>query len=55
MGIGIAVVDSADAVLVAPIDRAQRIKGPWRELEHRASPRPEAAAVHRPWGWYETL
>jgi mannose-1-phosphate guanylyltransferase/mannose-6-phosphate isomerase len=53
---GLAVVDTADAVLVAPIERAQEIKGLVAELE--AAGHPEArtpARVHRPWGWYQTM
>lgn len=53
---GLAVVDTADAVLVAPIERAQEIKGLVADLE--ASGAVEArtpARVHRPWGWYQTM
>jgi mannose-1-phosphate guanylyltransferase/mannose-6-phosphate isomerase len=53
---GLAVVDTADAILVAPIERAQEVKGLVAELE--AQKLPEAttpARVHRPWGWYQTM
>lgn len=53
---GLAVVDTADAILVAPIERAQEVKGLVTELE--AQKLPEAttpARVHRPWGWYQTM
>jgi mannose-1-phosphate guanylyltransferase/mannose-6-phosphate isomerase len=53
---GLAVVDTADAILVAPIERAQEVKGLVSELE--AMKLPEAttpARVHRPWGWYQTM
>ncbi|TVQ57711.1 MAG: mannose-1-phosphate guanylyltransferase/mannose-6-phosphate isomerase [Rhodobacteraceae bacterium] len=53
---GLAVVDTPDAVLVAPLDRAQEIKGLVATLS--AGGRREAtepARVHRPWGWYQTM
>jgi mannose-1-phosphate guanylyltransferase/mannose-6-phosphate isomerase len=53
---GLAVVDTADAVLVAPIERTQEVKALVAELA--AEGRPEArtpARVHRPWGWYQTM
>ena len=53
---GLAVVDTADAVLVAPIERTQEVKGLVARLD--AEGRPEArvpARVHRPWGWYQTM
>jgi mannose-1-phosphate guanylyltransferase/mannose-6-phosphate isomerase len=53
---GLAIVETADAVLVAPLDRAQEVKGLVGFLE--ASGRPEAtepARVHRPWGSYQTM
>ncbi|TVQ59053.1 MAG: mannose-1-phosphate guanylyltransferase/mannose-6-phosphate isomerase [Rhodobacteraceae bacterium] len=53
---GLAVVDTPDAVLVAPLDRAQEIKGLVTALT--AGGRREAtepARVHRPWGWYQTM
>lgn len=53
---GIAVVDTADAVLVAPIDRAQEVKGLVAELEAKGVPEASTPArVHRPWGWYQTM
>lgn len=53
---GLTVIDTADAVLVAPIERAQEVKGLVAALA--AQGRPEArtpARVHRPWGWYQTM
>jgi mannose-1-phosphate guanylyltransferase/mannose-6-phosphate isomerase len=53
---GLVVVDTADAVLVAPLARAQEVKGLVGALA--AQGRPEAdtpARVHRPWGWYQTM
>jgi mannose-1-phosphate guanylyltransferase/mannose-6-phosphate isomerase len=53
---GLAIVDTADAVLVAPIERAQEIKGLVAELEaagHGEARSP--ARVHRPWGWFQTM
>jgi mannose-1-phosphate guanylyltransferase/mannose-6-phosphate isomerase len=53
---GLTVVDTADAVLVAPIERTQEVKGLVAKLA--AEGRPEArtpARVHRPWGWYQTM
>ena len=53
---GMAVVDTADAVLVAPIERTQEVKALVGQLA--AEGRPEArtpARVHRPWGWYQTM
>lgn len=52
----LAVIDTPDAVLVAPLDRAQEVKGLVATLT--ALGRPEAdtpARVHRPWGWYQTM
>lgn len=52
----LAVVDTADAVLVAPIARAQEVKDLVGQME--AAGHPEArvpARVHRPWGWYQTV
>ena len=53
---GLAVIDTPDAVLVAPLARAQEIKGLVAALA--ADGRREAtepARVHRPWGWYQTM
>lgn len=50
------VVETADAVLVAPKAAAQDIKALVQTLKQRK--RDEAvqpARVHRPWGWYETI
>ena len=53
---GLAVVDTADAVLVAPIERAQEIKGIVASLEAAGAPEAVSSArVHRPWGWYQTI
>jgi len=53
---GLAVVDTPDAVLVAPLDRTQEVKTLVGLMA--AQGRPEAdtpARVHRPWGWYQTM
>jgi len=53
---GLAVIDTPDAVLVAPLARAQEIKGLVAALA--ADGRREAtepARVYRPWGWYQTM
>jgi mannose-1-phosphate guanylyltransferase/mannose-6-phosphate isomerase len=50
------IVDTPDAVLVAPLDRTQEVKALVAGLA--AQGRPEAtvpARVHRPWGWYQTM
>lgn len=50
------VVETADAVLVAPRSSAQQVKALAERL--RASDRAEATShrrVYRPWGWYEGL
>ena len=53
---GVAVVDTADAVLVAPIDRAQEIKALVGELETEGVAEASTPArVRRPWGWYQTV
>ena len=53
---GLAVIDTADAVLVAPIERAQEVRGIVAELEARGvSEASTPARVHRPWGWYQTM
>lgn len=52
----LAIVDTPDAVLVAPLARTQEIKGLVAALA--AAGREEAtipARVHRPWGWYQTM
>jgi mannose-1-phosphate guanylyltransferase/mannose-6-phosphate isomerase len=53
---GLAVIDTPDAVLVAPLDRTQEVKKLVAGLT--ASGRREAtepARVFRPWGWYQTM
>ena len=53
---GLAVVDTPDALLVAPLARTQEVKALVAALV--AEGRPEAttpARVHRPWGWYQTM
>lgn len=50
------VVETADAVLVAPRERAQEVKRAVQTL--KKTQRPEAsthARVYRPWGYYETI
>jgi mannose-1-phosphate guanylyltransferase/mannose-6-phosphate isomerase len=57
MGVdGLAVVDTADAVLVAPIERSQEIRGLVQALEAEGAEEVRAPArVHRPWGWYQVV
>lgn len=53
---GLTVVDTRDALLVAPVARAQEVKGLVALLD--AEGRPEArmpTRVQRPWGWYQTV
>ena len=53
---GLAVIDTPDALLVAPLARAQEVRGLVAAMT--AQGRPEAAQsarTHRPWGWYETI
>jgi mannose-1-phosphate guanylyltransferase/mannose-6-phosphate isomerase len=53
---GLAVVDTADAVLVAPIERSQEVKALVEELEAEGIAEARTPArVHRPWGWYQTM
>jgi mannose-1-phosphate guanylyltransferase/mannose-6-phosphate isomerase len=53
---GIAVIDTPDAVLVAPLDRVQEIKCLVSGLAERGRREAtEPARVHRPWGWYQTM
>ena len=53
---GLAVVDTADALLVAPIERAQEVKALVADLEARGLEEATTPArVHRPWGWYQTM
>jgi mannose-1-phosphate guanylyltransferase / mannose-6-phosphate isomerase len=53
---GLVVIDTPDALLVAPLDRAQEIKGLVSALaEGGRREATEPARVHRPWGWYQTM
>jgi mannose-1-phosphate guanylyltransferase/mannose-6-phosphate isomerase len=50
------VVQTRDATLVAPLERAQDVSAVVQAL--KATERPEIAThtmVHRPWGWYDSL
>ena len=52
----LAIIDTPDAVLVAPLDRTQEVKNLVTVLASQG--RTEAVAparVHRPWGWYQTM
>ncbi|HMQ92235.1 MAG TPA: mannose-1-phosphate guanylyltransferase/mannose-6-phosphate isomerase [Amaricoccus sp.] len=52
---GLAVIDTADAVLIAPIERSHEIKALVNELEAEGIAEAcTSARVHRPWGWYQT-
>lgn len=52
----LAIVETTDAILVAPRERAQEVKALVGAL--KAQGRPEAVEHlrnHRPWGWYQTM
>jgi mannose-1-phosphate guanylyltransferase/mannose-6-phosphate isomerase len=45
-----------DAVLIAPLSRAQEVRAAVESLKARQSPQADAfLRDHRPWGWFETL
>src|SRR6185436_17729871 len=49
---GLAVIETADAVLVAPIERSHEVKALVQELEADGVQEASTSArVHRPWGW----
>jgi mannose-1-phosphate guanylyltransferase/mannose-6-phosphate isomerase len=53
---GMLCVATQDAVVVAPLDRAQDVKNAVEELRARGHPRAdEPARVYRPWGSYQTM
>jgi mannose-1-phosphate guanylyltransferase/mannose-6-phosphate isomerase len=53
---GLAVIDTPDALLIAPLERTQEVKRLVGELERLNRPEASAPArVHRPWGWYQTM
>jgi mannose-1-phosphate guanylyltransferase/mannose-6-phosphate isomerase len=53
---GLAVIDTADALLVAPIERAQEVRDLVAGLEaKKLAEAVTPARVHRPWGWYQTM
>lgn len=50
------VVETPDAVFVAPLQRAQEVKGLVTALQQQGRKEAEFhLRVHRPWGWYESL
>ena len=52
----LAIIETTDAILVAPRERAQEVKALVGAL--KAQGRPEAVEHlrnHRPWGWYQTM
>lgn len=50
------IVETADAVMIAPRDRAQDVKGLVDELKRQKRPvATEHLRTHRPWGWYQTM
>ena len=51
---GLAVIDTKDAVLVAPLDQAQKIKELVVQLQGREE-LTHQREVHRPWGSYESV
>ena len=53
---GLAIVDTPDALLVAPLSRSQDVKRLVGVLEAQGKPQATMPArVHRPWGWYQTM
>lgn len=53
---GLAIIDTHDAVLVAPLDQAQEVKALVAGLAEAGRPEAvEHARVYRPWGWYQTI
>lgn len=53
---GIAVIETGDAVLVMPVDQAQKVKELIGELRERDRPEVDThTLVYRPWGSYETV
>ncbi len=53
---GLAVIDTTDALLIAPLEKAQEVKALVGELDDEG--RAEAtihSRVYRPWGWYQTI
>ncbi len=53
---GLAIIETPDAIMVAPRDKAQEVKGLVNAL--KAEGRDEAVEHirnHRPWGWYQTM
>jgi mannose-1-phosphate guanylyltransferase / mannose-6-phosphate isomerase len=53
---GLAIVDTVDAVLVAPIERSNEVKALVQKLEAAGVVEVSTPArVHRPWGWYQTM
>jgi mannose-1-phosphate guanylyltransferase/mannose-6-phosphate isomerase len=53
---GLAIVETADAIMIAPRDRAQEVKGLVDELKRQKRPvATEHLRTHRPWGWYQTM
>ncbi|MRX51400.1 mannose-1-phosphate guanylyltransferase/mannose-6-phosphate isomerase [Paracoccus sp. S-4012] len=59
VGIGLTdtmVVATGDAVLVAPMNRAQEVRRAVAALKQKGAKQAEAFRTdHRPWGWFETL
>lgn len=53
---GLAIIDTHDALLVAPLDHAPEIKALVADLAEAGRPEAvEHARVYRPWGWYQTI
>ncbi len=53
---GLAVVETPDAVLVAPIERSQEVKALVADLEAEGMAEAHTPArVSRPWGWFQTV
>jgi len=53
---GLVVIETPDAVLVAPQDRVQEVKQLVGQLKQRGRPLADThRKVHRPWGWYDSI
>ncbi len=53
---GLAIIDTQDALLIAPLDQAQDVKALVGDLTEAGRPEAvEHARVYRPWGWYQTI
>lgn len=52
----LAIIETADAILVTKLDQSQELKKLVTELKHTAHPAAsEHRQVRRPWGWYDSV